>query len=80
MQRHLTASVLFCLNDAQRRNNHCMCPSNRVDLLLVGGLKKEVQINKKPNSATIVYVFSGDGYVKGLKMMEKEIIQGKLML
>ena len=67
MQRHLTASVVFCLNDARRRNNHCMCPSNRVDLLLVGGLKKEgsVQINKKPNSATIVYVFSWDGYIKG---------------
>ena len=34
-------------------------------LLLVGGLKKEVQINKKANSATMFYVFGGGGYIKG---------------
>ena len=33
----------------------------------MGGLKKEVQIKKKPNSATIVYVFSGGGYIKPVK-------------
>ena len=58
MQRHLTASALFFLNDARRRNNHYMCPSNRVDLLLVGGLKRKVQIYNKPNSETIFYYLS----------------------
>ena len=56
---------VFYLNDARRGNNHCMCPSNWVDFVTCGRIEKEVQINKKPNSATMFYVFSGGGYIKG---------------
>ena len=67
MHRHLTASVLFCLNDARRRNNHCMCPSNRVELLVVGGLKKEVQIKKSLNQLPLFTYLLGVDILRGKK-------------